>query len=123
MSNSKVRKSASGTGNKKAAIASMPVVKRDAENALISAKKQITFQIQAKPGSKVFLAGDFNNWDCTKKELLDKDGSGLYIGSIPLKPGTYEYKFHINDTWCVDSENPNFRPNKMGTLNSVIVAE
>ena len=121
MSSSKVRRSTSGYETKKTEIPAMPVVKVDAKNALISAKKQITFQVQAKLGSKVFLAGDFNNWDCEKNELLDKDGRGLYSGLIPLKPGTYEYKFHVNGTWLIDLENPNFKPNQMGTLNSVII--
>ena len=40
-----------------------------------------------------------------------------------LGTGTYEYKFYINDTWCVDPGNPNFRPNEMGTLNSVITVD
>ena len=71
----------------------------------------------------MFLTGDFNNWNYEKNELLDKDGNGLYKGEIALKPGTYEYNFHINGMWCINLENANFRPNQMGTLNSVIIME
>ena len=123
MPNAKIKKSASVTKNKKTAIPAMPVVKTDVKKVSVSAPRQITFQIQAKPGSNVFLAGDFNNWDYSKKKLLDKDGNGFYQGKIMLKPGTYEYKFFINDTWCVDPENHKFRPNEVGTLNSVIIVE
>jgi 1,4-alpha-glucan branching enzyme len=86
-------------------------------------RKHVKFQVQVKPESKVYIAGDFNNWDHQEKALSDQDGNGLYQCVVALEPGTYEYKFHINDNWCVDPGNPNFNRNVMGTLNSVIVVE
>ena len=86
-------------------------------------RNKVIFEVQTKPGSSVFLAGDFNGWDCTKKQLTDKDNNGIFQGAVMLGTGTYEYKFYINDTWCVDPGNPNFRPNEMGTLNSVITVD
>ena len=38
-------------------------------------------------------------------------------------PGTYEYKFCVDGQWQPDPENPNFMPNDLGTLNSVLVVE
>ncbi len=86
-------------------------------------RKNVIFQVQTKPGSKVYIAGDFNAWNHREKELCDDDGNGLYQVAVELEPGTYEYKFHINDSWCVDPENPKFNQNSMGTLNSVIIVE
>jgi len=86
-------------------------------------RKKVIFEVQTKPGSSVFLAGDFNDWDCTKKQLTDKENNGIFQGAVMLGTGTYEYKYYINDTWCVDPGNPNFRPNEMGTLNSVITVD
>ena len=40
-----------------------------------------------------------------------------------LEPGTYEYKFVVDGEWKLDSNNPNFAPNDLGTLNSVLVVE
>ncbi len=119
MTSSKIRASTSATGSK----GTVNVIATSVPKTSVPLRKKTVFQVQAKPGSKVFLAGDFNNWDCLKKELLDKDGSGFYQGAIVLPPGTYEYKFVINGTWCIDPGNSIFRPNRMGTLNSVIVVE
>ena len=83
-------------------------------------KKRVTFEVEAETGSKVYLAGCFNGWEVGKKELVDKDGSGVYKCILMLTPGTYEYKFVINDAWCLDPGNPNFVANDQGTLNSCI---
>ena len=81
--------------------------------------KRVTFKVHADPGSKVFLAGSFNNWDPAAKELTDPKGTGLFSGTVNLVPGTYEYKFVINSTWCVDPECADWEQNSLGTLNSV----
>ena len=83
-------------------------------------RKRVKFEVLAEPNSKVFLAGSFNAWSDTAKELKEKDGDGCYSGTLLLEPGEYEYKFVINGKWLIDSENPNFNQNKMGTLNSLV---
>ena len=40
-----------------------------------------------------------------------------------LAPGVYEYKFVVNGDWKIDERNPNFTPNDIGSLNSVLVLE
>lgn len=86
-------------------------------------KKRITFELNAEPGIDVYIAGTFNKWDNCKKSLADKNSDGTYRCSMMLDRGTYEYKFFVNNTWCVDPANPNFTQNEMGTLNSVIVVD
>ncbi|MCX7590391.1 MAG: glycogen-binding domain-containing protein [Kiritimatiellae bacterium] len=86
-------------------------------------KRRVRFQVRAQKGSEVYLAGTFNNWDPKAKRLKDKDGSGLFTGTLLLPPGRYEYKFVIDGTWCVDPECPEWVPNDMGTLNSVLHVE
>ena len=117
---------------KKASAGEMPVVKRDttavAKKVPVAKKpaskpKLIIFKVQSKPGSKIYLAGDFNEWNNLIHELIDHDGNGVYQIEIEIEPGTYEYKFQINDTWCVDPENPHFRQNDFGTLNSIIIID
>lgn len=86
-------------------------------------RKREAFTIESEPGRKVSVAGSFNGWDTEKKQLIDKLDNGVYQGVIMLEPGTYEYKFYIDGSWCIDPRNPNFAPNEMGTLNSVMVVE
>lgn len=86
-------------------------------------KRRVKFEFLSEAGSKVFLAGSFNNWSDTAKELKDKNGDGCYSGTLLLEPGEYEYKFVINGSWQIDAENPNFNQNKLGTLNSVVKVE
>lgn len=111
-----------------AAAKKAPAVKKTTVKAPVAKKpagkhKHVKFQVQTKPGSKVYIGGDFNEWNHLLQELIDQDGNGVYEVAIALEPGVYEYKFHINDNWCVDPDNPNFRPNPLGTLNSVIIVE
>lgn len=85
-----------------------------------SAKTQrVTFSVHAKPGSEVFLAGAFNDWNPSAKRMVDKKGDGLYTIILSLAKGSYEYKFVIDGTWCADPECPDWVPNDHGTLNSV----
>lgn len=117
---------------KKTSAQKMPVVKRAATAIAVSKapvmkkparkSKPVTFKVQSKPESKVYLAGDFDGWSLIH-ELIDHAGNGFYQVEIELEPGTYEYKFQINDAWCVDPRNPHFRPNNFGTLNSVIIID
>lgn len=67
-------------------------------------------------------AGTFNDWT-PDRPLLDKEGNGVYSCRMMLEPGTYEYKFVVDGEWKLDSNNPNFAPNDLGTLNSVLVVE
>lgn len=80
---------------------------------------RVTFSVRAEVGSKVFLAGCFNGWDPTAKQMTDKEGNGTFTCSLNLPKGKYEYKFVINGTWCADPECTDWVQNDMGTLNSV----
>ena len=81
-------------------------------------KTRVTFQIRADEGSTVYVAGSFNDWDPRKNRLMGK--AGLYSATILLPKGRHEYKFIVNDAWCVDPECPTWTPNSVGSLNSVI---
>ncbi|MEG1788783.1 MAG: glycogen-binding domain-containing protein [Kiritimatiellia bacterium] len=88
-----------------------------------SATTRVAFSVRAEVGSKVFIAGCFNNWAPTAKQLVDKDGTGVYACSLNLPKGKYEYKFVINGTWCADPECTDWVQNAMGTLNSVKIVD
>jgi len=90
-----------------------------AEKPVKVAKRRIAFTYRAEPGLKVFLAGSFNNWDPSAKEMKESKKSGIYSATMLLAPGSYEYKFVINGTWCADPECSDWVQNDHGTLNSV----
>lgn len=82
------------------------------------ARRRVKFSIAAESGSKVFVAGSFNDWDGEKTKLAEK--SGVFSKSVLLAPGRYEYKFVVNGIWTVDPECADWVPNGHGSLNSVI---
>ena len=90
------------------------------EKTTAATKKRVTFQVNAEPGSEIYVAGDFNNWE-PKKKLNDKNKDGNYKGTMLLdRKQQYEYKFIINGKWSVDPNCDEWVPNSMGSLNSVI---
>ena len=86
-----------------------------------STKKRVTFEVRAEPGKKVFVAGTFNNWHSKQKRLKEK--GGVYAVSLLLPKGKYEYKFIIDDVWVCDPECPEWIPDGLGSLNSVLMVE
>ena len=82
-------------------------------------RRRIKFQIQADLNSTVSVAGSFNGWDPKKHVLKYKDG--VFTLSMLLEPGTYQYKFVVNDVWCIDPACPGWAPNEHGSMNSVLV--
>ena len=87
------------------------------------ATKAVLFTVHAEKGKNVYLAGEFNNWDPAAKKMAYKAKDGFYAVSMKLEPGTYQYKFVIDGTWCADPENANAVPNDQGTFNSVITVK
>lgn len=87
-------------------------------------RRKVEFVINAGPGHEmVCLAGSFNDWEPTSKQLKDTNGDGIYRGTVMLAPGEYEYKFVVDGQWCIDEDNPCLASNDLGTLNSVIKVE
>lgn len=82
-------------------------------------KRRILFEVEAPPGSEVFVAGNFNDWELTKHRLTDKGHPGQFRRQVYVEPGTVEYKFVVDGNWQIDSNCPHWRPNEFGTLNSV----
>ena len=81
-------------------------------------RKRVSFTIKAEKGSKVFVAGSFNDWSHTKTQLKEKNGT--FSKSILLEKGCHEYKFVVNGIWTVDPECADWVPNGHGSLNSVV---
>jgi Glycogen recognition site of AMP-activated protein kinase len=82
----------------------------------------IVFTYLAPDAKSVFVAGDFNSWNATGVSLLKKE-DGTWIVSVPLEPGTYEYKFIVDDQWVEDPDNPEKKVDPFGGSNSLLVVK
>ena len=82
-------------------------------------KRKITFTLKAPGAKKVFLAGEFNNWN-TSSHPMKKDENGGWNKSLFLNAGSYEYKYIIDDQWKLDPNNERQCVNCFGSQNNVV---
>ena len=81
--------------------------------------KKGTFRFVLTPANstkKVFVAGDFTDWQPVR---MRKQKNNSYAVTFPLAPGTYQYKFQVDDSWLLDPDNNDSALNSYGTLNSL----
>jgi len=80
----------------------------------------VTFSYWAPEAKVVQIAGDFNNWSSEEGIRLEKKGDGLWEAKLPLKRGTYQYKYIVDGNWMIDPNNPLKVPNSFGGENSLL---
>ena len=99
--------------------------KKSTEKSKTGAKvvtKKVPFEFLAPDAQKVYLAGDFNNWD-TSAGLMKKDKNGIWKTTVSLKPGRYEYRFLRDGSWENDPSCCDCVPNEFGSKNCVRMVE
>jgi pullulanase len=75
----------------------------------------VTFQYAGK-ADRVRVAGSFTSWGEGAIEMA-KNANGIWQLTLPLKPGSYQYKFIVGDNgWITDPGNP-----KIADSNSVVI--
>jgi len=79
----------------------------------------VEFHLYAPQAQHVSVAGSFNEWS-PEKLSLQKDYKGTWRGSLPIMPGSHEYRFFVDGHWVDDIEAGELVPNPFGTMNSVI---
>jgi chromosome partitioning protein len=80
----------------------------------------VLFQLEAPGAGRVAVTGDFNSWE-RPLELNDDDGDGVWIAVARLDPGTYQYKFIVDEHWGPDPSNPVGVDDSYGGRNSIVV--
>jgi chromosome partitioning protein len=83
----------------------------------------VLFAIDAPGAHDVKLAGDFNGWIPDRDVLSLKDDSGLWKKFVFLGPGSYQYKFVVDDEWREDTHNSVVAQDTLGGQSSVVVVE
>ncbi len=86
------------------------------------ASQEVEFAFFAPNAKKVFVAGKFNNWN-TKSMPMKKGKDGTWRIKIKLSPGTYEYKYFVDDAWIQDVPGAALTPNPFGTHNCVMTVK
>jgi len=82
-------------------------------------KVNVEFKITAPESNQAFLAGSFNDWSPTS-DPMKKDKSGVWKKAKKLHPGTYQYKFIVDDVWLLDPLGAETVSNEHGTANNVV---
>ncbi|MEO6970458.1 MAG: glycogen-binding domain-containing protein [Chthoniobacterales bacterium] len=82
---------------------------------------EFVYHPAGKPAT-VTVGGSFNGWS---KEATPPrvDESGVYRVTVPLEPGSYSYKFIVDDRWTTDPDNPIHEPDGFGGNNSLLKVE
>jgi len=89
------------------------------KTSAVSKGKRISFQLTVEPGSEVFVAGSFNNWNPMQHRMMDHPGNGHCKMTLMLPAGRHEYKFIVNGEWVTDPTSE-WTPDGCGALNSVL---
>ena len=61
------------------------------------------FPVGLSESDIVYLNGNFNGWCGDCNAMNDDDGDGIWVITIPLEDGSYEYKFTVNG-WNTQEE-------------------
>ncbi len=80
----------------------------------------VRFVLVAKGARKVSVAGDFNAWNPAATALVDSDGQGTFVATVPMARGAYEYMFLVDGHWMTDPAASETRPDGFGRANGIL---
>ena len=90
----------------------------DSRKSKLKGHVATTFKCGARPEArKVFLAGDFNEWDPQAAPMTKRGGQ--FSKSINLLPGQYQYKYVVDGEWHADPAAP-LAVSEIGSTNNII---
>lgn len=97
-------------------------IKKSFNSAKGTYKVTFTLPAEATNGSKnVVVLGDFNNWE-SAKALNMKAGKGDFSASVDLAPGTYEFRYLIDNlVWENDYQADNYVSSPFPGINNSVI--
>ena len=87
-----------------------------------SSKQKVSFAILDPEAQSVALVGDFTEWEADAVQLK-KQKNGQWKATVPLAPGSYEYRFLVDGQWRDDPQCQERLPNSFGSQNCVRVVQ
>jgi hypothetical protein len=92
------------------------------ESAATASTILVRFELVAPTADRVSLAGSFNDWQADGIELTRNVETGVWTGTVPLRPGEHQYMFVIDGAeWIPDPDAHAQVDDGFGQTNSVIV--
>jgi hypothetical protein len=89
--------------------------------SICSAEVQFSLRINDNKAHTVAIAGDFNGWDPQANLLEDPEGDGIWIGTLKLEPGRYEYMFVLDgEKWFPDPNALRYVKDGFGNKNAIL---
>jgi hypothetical protein len=82
----------------------------------------VQLMLRAPAAHRVSVVGDFNGWDTHANMLRRDPASGLWSGTVTLRPGRHVYAFIVDDSiWMRDPRMPQSRDADFGRPGSVLL--
>jgi hypothetical protein len=92
------------------------------ESAALPSTILVRFELVAPTADRVSLAGSFNDWLPDGVQLTKNPDTGVWTGTVPLRPGEHQYMFVIDGAeWIPDPDAHAQVDDGFGQTNSVIV--
>jgi len=89
--------------------------------SICSAEVQFSLRINDNKAHTVAIAGDFNGWSPQANILEDSDEDGIWIGTLKLEPGRYEYMFVLDgEKWFPDPNALRYVKDGFGNKNAIL---
>jgi hypothetical protein len=70
--------------------------------------------------SQVYVSGSFNNWQKDQVPLSRVSEQGIWVGTMILPPGVYEYMFVVDGEWVVDQLAGRYMEDGFGRKNALL---
>jgi hypothetical protein len=94
----------------------------DVQAAAVPSTILVRFELVAPTANRVSLAGSFNDWQPDGVQLTQNPETGVWTGTVPLRPGEHQYMFVIDGAeWIPDPDAHAQVDDGFGQTNSVIV--
>lgn len=89
--------------------------------SICSAEVQFSLRVSDGKAHTVAIAGDFNGWSPQANLLEDPEGDGIWIGTLKLEPGRYEYMFVLDgEKWFPDPNALRYVKDGFGNKNAIL---
>ena len=81
----------------------------------------VEFNFFRPDASRVFIAGDFNDWRTDHLSMVRKD-NGTWRLRLPLEAGAYRFRYVADGVWYTDYASFGVEPGRFG-MNSILRVE